>query len=384
MTTFEYDLLQCEERVWHSWENFTETLTQDFRSWRKFNPHSPVKIIFNYTCEGTMWLVEGDIFYKAIHNFAKKYNVNCNDITYNGSNEKLQESYDSWHKQYSNTTDKINVNSECFGLYLYRKDSGYFDKLIYTKDAPTHLRSRKYNCLNANMMPHRLLFMLAMQQKGLIDKEHTYTSFHAFPELLNPSPEDPILKHKKWADVLTQEFKSTLPIQFDLSGDWDKIYDKIFESYPEVAGLDWNKVGDFRYIYEDCYFTITTESSESHDLCDYHWDSKVNDYFRTFHKEMFLTEKITRPMLNLHPQIIYGASGTLKHLRSIGFKTFNNYWNENYDNLYGEEKLYAIMDLIADLGSRPLEELHEMYWDMMPILKHNQEILLNNTYEKNN
>ena len=75
MTTFEYDLLQCEERVWHSWENFTETLTQDFRSWRKFNPHSPVKIIFNYTCEGTMWLVEGDIFYKAIHNFAKKYKI---------------------------------------------------------------------------------------------------------------------------------------------------------------------------------------------------------------------------------------------------------------------------------------------------------------------
>ena len=42
----------------------------------------------------------------------------------------------------------------------------------------------------------------------------------------------------------------------------------------------------------------------------------------------------------------------------------------------GEEKLNAIMDLIADLGSRSLEELHEMYWDMMPILKHNQEILL--------
>ena len=140
---------------------------------------------------------------------------------------------------------------------------------------------------------------------------------------------------------------------------------------------DWNKVGDFRYIYEDCYFTITTESSESHDLCDYHWDDKVNDYFRTFHKEMFLTEKITRPMLNLHPQIIYGASGTLEHLHSLGFKTFSNYWNEDYDHLYGESKLNAIMNIIADLGSKSLEELHEMYWDMMPILKFNQEHLLN-------
>ena len=36
--------------------------------------------------------------------------------------------------------------------------------------------------------------MLAMQQKGLIDKEHTYTS-HAFPEL-QTKREDPILNIK--------------------------------------------------------------------------------------------------------------------------------------------------------------------------------------------
>ena len=373
---FEYDLLQCEERTWHSWENFTETLTLDFQKFRLSNPDKPVKIIFNYTCEGTMWLIDGSIFYKAIHDFGKKYNLKLSDITYNGSNEKIQESYDNWHRLYSDTPDKINVNSECFGLYLYRKNSGYYDKLIYTKEAPTHLRSKKYNCLNANMMPHRLLFMLAMQKNGLIDTENTYTSFHAYPELLNPGDHDPILKHSKWADVLTLDFTKQLPIQFDLSGDWNQIYEKIFESYPQVNGLDWNKVGDFRYLYEDCYFTVTTESSESHDLCDFHWDDKVNKYFRSFHTEMFITEKITRPMLNLHPQIIYGASGTLEHLKSLGYKTFSDYWDEDYDQLNGERKLNAIMDILTDLGSRSLQDLHDMYWDMMPILKHNQALLL--------
>ncbi len=376
MNTFTYDLVQCQERVWHDWENFTETLTSDLQDFRKQNPNTPVEVIFNYTCEGTMWMVNGSIFYKAIHEFAKKYNIDCKNITYNGSNEKIQESYDNWHRLYSDTSEKINVNSECFGLYLYRKNSDYYDKLIYTKDAPTHLRSKKYNCLNANMMPHRLLFMLAMQQNGLIDTENTYTSFHAYPELLNPGPQDPILKNPKWADVLTLDFTKQLPIQFDISGDWESIYGKIFEHYPEVNGLDWNKVGDYRYIYEDCYFTVTTESSESHTLCDYHWDKKVNDYFRSFHNEMFITEKITRPILNLHPQIIYGASGTLEHLKSLGYKTFSDYWDEDYDHLNGEQKLFAIMDLITDLGSRPLHELHDMYWDMMPILKHNQAVLL--------
>ena len=53
-----------------------------------------------------------------------------------------------------------------------------------------------------------------------------------------------------------------------------------------------------------------------------------------FRKEMFHVQKNNKVMLNFTSQIIYGALGTLKHLRSIGFKTFNNYWNENYDNVW--------------------------------------------------
>ena len=47
-----------------------------------------------------MWLIDGSIFYKAIHDFGKKYNLKLSDITYNGSNEKIQESYDNWHRLY--------------------------------------------------------------------------------------------------------------------------------------------------------------------------------------------------------------------------------------------------------------------------------------------
>jgi hypothetical protein len=35
-----------------------------------------------------------------------------------------------------------------------------------------------------------------------------------------------------------------------------------------------------------------------------------------------------------------------------------------------------MIDTIKDVSSKSIEELHEMYWDMMPILKHNQELLL--------
>ena len=49
-------------------------------------------------------------------------------------------------------------------------------------------------------------------------------------------------------------------------------------------------------------------------------------------------------------------------------------WEKGFDS--EEEKFFFYLAHCATL--------HEEYWDMMPILKHNQEILLNNTYEKNN
>ena len=79
---------------------------------------------------------------------------------------------------------------------------------------------------------------------------------------------------------------------------------------------------------------------------------------------MFITEKTTRPMLNLHPQVIYCCTGTVDHLRSMGYKTFS-------------KKVNMVTDVVKELNDKPIEELHEMYWDMMPILKHNQSLLIN-------
>ena len=168
-----------------------------------------------------------------------------------------------------------------------------------------------------------------------------------------------------------------MPIQFHLVGDWEQVYAKIFEKDSDLT--DWNKTGDYTYLYDDCYFTVTTESGECPQLCDqFGYDVELNDYFRPFHHEMFITEKTTRPMLNLHPQLIYCCTGTLDHLKSMGYKTFSNYWNEDYDNeTDSKKKVDMLTDVIKQLNNKPIEELHEMYWDMMPILKHNQSLLIN-------
>jgi len=44
-----------------------------------------------------------------------------------------------------------------------------------------------------------------------------------------------------------------------------------------------------------------------------------------------LTEKSLRPIACGQPFILAGTHGSLEYLRSYGFKTFENVWEENYD-----------------------------------------------------
>jgi hypothetical protein len=45
-----------------------------------------------------------------------------------------------------------------------------------------------------------------------------------------------------------------------------------------------------------------------------------------------LTEKTFKPIALGMPFVIVGTHGSLKYLRSYGFKTFGNLWDESYDD----------------------------------------------------
>jgi hypothetical protein len=46
---------------------------------------------------------------------------------------------------------------------------------------------------------------------------------------------------------------------------------------------------------------------------------------------LFISEKSFKPLAHKHPFLIYGTPGTLQHLRSLGFQTFDHIVDESYD-----------------------------------------------------
>jgi hypothetical protein len=79
---------------------------------------------------------------------------------------------------------------------------------------------------------------------------------------------------------------------------------------------------------------------------------------------LHLTEKSLRPIACAHPFILVGTMGSLKYLRSYGFKTFDSIWNENYDlETDPLTRLNAIVELMKEISQ----------WDQSTRLKKLQE-----------
>jgi len=67
---------------------------------------------------------------------------------------------------------------------------------------------------------------------------------------------------------------------------------------------------------------------------------------------LHLTEKSIRPIAVGQPFILAGTHGSLEYLRSYGFKTFGDVWDESYELIENpDDRLVAITNLMKDIAN---------------------------------
>ena len=95
----------------------------------------------------------------------------------------------------------------------------------------------------------------------------------------------------------------------------------------------------------------------------------------------FPTEKTVRPMLLKKPMIVMGPRDYLDYLHQMGFRTFNDFWDESYDGFADGNRYAKILELVQHLAELSVDELERMYQDMQTILDHNHNLLMTKTYK---
>ena len=169
--------------------------------------------------------------------------------------------------------------------------------------------------------------------------------------------------YPNFIEILNNE-PDTLPISIP-----EKKFKELISGYKkllkkEKAVLDYhdfNSVHGFgmetKELYEKTYFSIVAETE-----------------FSQYQKS--ITEKIIKPIMHCHPFIVLGSPDSLKTLKTFGFKTFDKWWDESYDNELDDwtriEKVYNLINKLINLTD---SDWKKMILEMKDVLEYNQKLL---------
>jgi len=242
------------------------------------------------------------------------------------------------------------------GLHFNRQDKikRFYKDLSFLTDK----RERKILSLNRrlNNCWHRVLLLALSSKHNLF--ENNYITYNLDPEFDSEIPPlDELIN-------LTAQPK----------GSYNLISQK--ELYTEMDTLVKNKKNVYESFSHESPGYIFTIKDETVDIYKSSYISLVTETF-FYEDDYIITEKVYKPIIHYHPFIVLGSPYTLKHMRSIGFKTFGDFWDESYDEEENNDKRFeTVFNLLMKFDKMPIEELHKLYIDMIPTLKYNYDLIV--------
>ena len=164
-------------------------------------------------------------------------------------------------------------------------------------------------------------------------------------------------KHKYFLSLDTYKNYSHME-NFNIN---EKEIEKIISPlYIDTKDFTVNKAKDIPFkIYCNSFFSHVNETTFSED-------------------NLFLSEKIYKPIITMHPFTVMGNPYTLKTLKKEGFEVNFKGINNSYDlKKNHEERMLMIIEEIKKLDSLSKEDLLDFYYQNKDILIHNRNNFLN-------
>lgn len=277
-----------------------------------------------------------------IHTAIEKYKIPADKIIFINSDLRLKENYDKWFGT-TNFQEKIKVLGIDGSYWNYRSvfDGGVVHNRGISKEDyrdifrdinPVDKRSKIFIHLNRNMHYSRKLLLGRLR------------------------------RNKKYRDkVYVSE------MEYNKSLDGLGYFIKDGGEYGDTH-FDWPISISLKKFHDDSYFSIV------HNI-DY--DSIDN--------RLFVDEKIIKPIYFGQPFLHIGHSGSLEYLRSIGYETFPELFDESYDDLpqdkpksLSNQTEFFVKEITRVLNFT-MDEVHDMYNSVWDKVQHNQETFFYST-----
>ncbi len=212
----------------------------------------------------------------------------------------------------------------------------------------TKKRKKKFLFLNRRAREHRDSLILKIVRKGFLFTEDNFYFSFIFPDALEIDKRE--IRKEELNRV--RDFIDGIPHILDTGGKNPK--DKIRLALSQAIGPTSDTPQILNY-FQDSYFNLITESLPVKDL-------------------IFLTEKTFKCFAWKQPFILLGNSGSLQKLQEMGYKTFRPWINEEYDKIIDVDlRTEAVYQETKRICEMSLEEVHNMYQEIIPIINYNYD-----------
>ena len=185
-------------------------------------------------------------------------------------------------------------------------------------------------------------------------------------------------------DVFTSKMSSPNPypwqlnpqdeINLDCLSDWlptNRQY-RMFEWYDKypVASVDQMTVRD-QFTTPESY--VDTNRSLLNHYGRFAIEIVCETY--TMGNTFFPTEKTIRPIMACKPVLVYGPRYFLARLRTMGFQTYSDLWDESYDFYQGPERWHMIQEVMQSVSEKTPDEQQQLLTKAHAIALHNRRHL---------
>ena len=276
-----------------------------------------------------------------------------------GVEKEHERIYSNIDLEKSNIKNKISVWSLCSAQMFYQANGRPFKDLISYE-----VKEKEKEFLSFNRVPreHRTKLVDRMFEHNIIDRG--FCSFHPSHESEEDMTQTLVFISERYKNLKANA--SRLPLKLNITSD-----------RPNPADF---RTGDLKY-FANSYFSIVTETGF------YNVDNtyKRNDgtplflNYDSLNTNVFMTEKIFKPILAMHPFILFCFPGAIGKLRAMGYKTFEPVIDESYDDIIDPDERFEALwrEITRLLQQTPAQWIQWQYY-VKDIVEFNHKHLFDN------
>ena len=306
--------------------------------------------IFDASTEGFSPFFETP-FFEVLYNNCHLHGVDPEQLMFISSNLLDERNLDKFCQE-RNIKKKIKVFSFVGFEYSINHRHGFIDTNAYlkekTKTVLNTFKDKYFSSLSRLNRPHRTLATFLLCQESIAEKA--------------------LISH----DTVTKDYVKYLLQDFN-----QHIVQSWIDTLPLVVdrkdfNINWALDSSYSHIHDQTLFQIVNET-ESNNRCD---------------SALFYSEKTFRPVSELQPFIIHGQQNANKSLKSIGYKTYEDWFDYSWDSepndvLRYKKMLESVKDLCSRLDAMSRENQIEWRFKNSEILVKNYNTLFHKKFSKN-